>query len=377
MEEGELSDEQDITATEPDQTPSAEQIYRETMRGIRSYMGWSNIPDVDSSNTASDDNPFSGPKAPVPGKVSVTMPTEDWLCKKLSKLNVTLTEGYPTRSTEAGGLMKDQFLRPAKSQSRWYALHSEKKGDSSTVASWSTDASKLNSCFSRITRQSGLTSTPPASRRLSQETLRKWEKSSREATAICNQAASFNRCLFKVQQSMQEQMKTVRLEGKGKGSAKVSLALDELQFLMDFNASITQAAAKTMEHLSEFVFVSMGNVTLGRRDSYLNHIKGGVKPETIAALRTAPLHIPTLFPDSVIKRAEEEIPHFEAKGQSSSRGKVRYHPYEHTEKRSDKRSDSKSDIPAWKNIDKGNYKKSKGKSASYSSRPAKGQQSYK
>ena len=106
-EEGELSDEQDMTVTEPDQISSAEQI--------RSYMGWTEIPDVDTSNTTSDDNPFSGPKVPVPSKVSVTMPTEDWLCKKLSKLNVTLTEGYPTRSSEAGGLMKDQFLRPAKS----------------------------------------------------------------------------------------------------------------------------------------------------------------------------------------------------------------------------------------------------------------------
>ena len=79
---------------------------------------------------------------------------------------------------------------------------------------------------------------------------------------ICNQAASFNRCLFKVQQSMQEQLRTIRLEGKGKGSAKVSRALDELQFLMDFNASITQAAAKTMEHLSDFVFISMGNLAI-------------------------------------------------------------------------------------------------------------------
>ena len=57
-------------------------------------------------------------------------------------------------------------------------------------------------------------------------------------------------------------MKTIRSESKGKGSAKVSPALDELQFLMDFNASITQAAAKTMEHLSDFVFISMGNLTL-------------------------------------------------------------------------------------------------------------------
>ena len=117
-------------------------------------------------------------------------------------------------------------------------------------------------------------------------------------------------------------MKTIRTESKGKGSAKVSSAMEEHQFLMDFNASITQAAAKTMEHLSEFVFISMGNLTIARRDNYLNHIKGGVKPDTVAALRTAPLHIP----DNIIKQAEEEIAHFEANGQSSSRGKGRYHP---------------------------------------------------
>ena len=280
-------------------------------------MGWSNIPDVDSSNTASDDNTFSGPKVPVPGKVSVNMPTEDWLCKKLSKLSLTLVEGYPTRSSEASSLMKDQFLRPAKSQSKWYGLFSDHKVDSSTVSTWSTDASKLNSCYSRIARQSGLTSTPPALRRLSQETLRRWEKSARGATVICNQAASFNRCLFKVHQNMQGQMKTVWTESKGKGSVKVPSAMEQLQFLMDFNASITPAAAKTMEHISEFLFISMGNLTLARRDAYLNHIKGGVKPDTVAALGTAPLHIPTLFPDNIIKQAEEEIAHFEAKGQSS------------------------------------------------------------
>ena len=152
--------------------PSAEQTYRETMRGIRSYMGWTSIPDVDSSNTASDGNPFSGPKVPVPGKISVNMPTEDQLCEKLSTLNLTLVEGYLTRSSEAGGLLKDQFLRLAKSRSKWYGLSSDRKIASAAVSTWSTDASKLNSCFSRITRQSGLTSTPPTSRRLSQETAK-------------------------------------------------------------------------------------------------------------------------------------------------------------------------------------------------------------
>ena len=57
--------------------PSEEQTYRETMKGIRSYMGWSDIPDLGSANTALDDNPFSGPKTVTPGKVLVQMPTED------------------------------------------------------------------------------------------------------------------------------------------------------------------------------------------------------------------------------------------------------------------------------------------------------------
>ena len=267
----------------------------------------------------------------------------------------------------------DQFLRTAKSQSKW---SSDRKADPAAVSDWSTESSKLNNCYSRIARQSGLTSTPPASRRISQEALRRWEKSAREATGICNQAASFNRCLFRRQQDMQSQLKTLRVDSKGKGSSKASGAMDKLQYLMDFNSSITQAAAKTMEHLSEFVFISMGNLTLARCDAYLTHVKSGIKPDTVAALRTAPLHIPTLFPDTVIKRAEEEISHYETKGHSS-RGKARFHPYDRSDRRSDKYPDKKGDKPAWKNIGKGRYRKPRGKTPSYSSRPAKGQQSYK
>ena len=102
---------------------------------------------------------------------------------------------------------------------------------------------------------------------------------------------------------MQTQLKAIQTEGKGKNASKVASATDELQYLMDFNASITQALAKTMEHLTHTVFVSMGNSTLARRDSYLTHVKAGIKPDTLAALRTAPLQLATLFPDSVLKLA--------------------------------------------------------------------------
>ena len=82
-----------------------------------------------------------------------------------------------------------------------------------------------------------------------------------------------------------------------------------------------------MEHLMDFVFITMGNLTLARCDAYLNHLKNGIKPDTLAALRTAPLQIATVFPDTVIKRVEEEIAHYDSKGQSSSyaHGKGQYH----------------------------------------------------
>ena len=78
--------------------------------------------------------------------------------------------------------MMDQFLRHAKSQSKLYGLYSNHKADPSTQSSWNTDACKLNSCYSRVARQSGLTSTQPTSRHISQETLRRSENSAREAT---------------------------------------------------------------------------------------------------------------------------------------------------------------------------------------------------
>ena len=88
-------------------------------------------------------------------------------------------------------------------------------------------------------------------------------------------------------------------------------ATEELQYLMNFNASITQCMAKAMGHLSEFAFASMANVTLVRQDSYLAHVKCGLKQDTLAALCRALLDLPTLFP--VLKKAEEDISKFEDK----------------------------------------------------------------
>ena len=195
VEEGELSDQDpDVAATDPDQTLSEDQNYRETMRGIRSYMGWTHIADMDTATATSDDNPFAGPKTQLTGKVSVKMPIDKFLCRKMGKLNLTLVEGYPSRSSEAGSLLKDQFVRPGRSQAKWHGFvsdqHKSDTGPTKTVSSWNTDASKVNSTYSRIARAAGIASTPPASRQISQDNLRRWEKSAREASIICNQAAA-------------------------------------------------------------------------------------------------------------------------------------------------------------------------------------------
>ena len=118
VEEGELSDELGATINDSEQSLSEVQSYRETMRGIRSYVGWTHIPDMESAARSSDDNPFAGPKLQTPGKVSVQLPTEEWLCQKLAKLNLTVTDGYPSRGANASRLQRDQFLKPLRSQAK-------------------------------------------------------------------------------------------------------------------------------------------------------------------------------------------------------------------------------------------------------------------
>ena len=171
VEEGKLSDiEQDLSLTDNDQALCEEQNYRETMQGIRSFMGWSHIPDVDSALSSSEDNLFAAPKQQPSGKISVNLPTDDWLCHKMDRLNLTLTQGYPSKSAEAGGLLRDQFVKP-KSQVKWYGLHPSQDRPARSVSFWHSETARLNSTYSRIARSSGLTLPAPASRAISQRKL--------------------------------------------------------------------------------------------------------------------------------------------------------------------------------------------------------------
>ena len=84
--------------------------------------------------------------------MSVKLPVDDWLCRKMEKLNLTVAEGYPSRSTEPPGLLRDQFVKIPRSF-KLYDMHVDKKDcDRSTVFAWSREPAKLNNDFSRVAR---------------------------------------------------------------------------------------------------------------------------------------------------------------------------------------------------------------------------------
>ena len=206
---------------------SEDQNYRETVRGVRAFIGWSHIPDLEYSPATHADNPWVGHRSQPIGKVSVLLPPENWLCKKLENLNLVLIEGYPSKSSEPGGLHMDQYLRPPKSQNRWYGIHPAEPKDFTRpgkyVTTWPNDAAKLNNAFTRIAKSSATSSQPP-SRPIAQDTLRKWEKPAKETSYICSQSAGFNRCITKIQDSVQEQLKILQTDlGKGNLQPRHSL----------------------------------------------------------------------------------------------------------------------------------------------------------
>ena len=114
-EEGEISDSEAVEQNE-------EMNYRETVRAVRAFLGWSHIPDFEYSATDGDrsDNPWKGKHPRKTRKISVELPADDWLCHKMEKLNTRVAEGYPSRSQESAGLKVDQFVRTPKSQAKWY-----------------------------------------------------------------------------------------------------------------------------------------------------------------------------------------------------------------------------------------------------------------
>ena len=207
--EDQVSDEGEISSDTLDRPEQTEDMnYRETVRSIRSFMGWNHIPTFESDLSEPDksNNPWNGKLPKRPARISVAMPPDDWLCQKLEKLNTVVVEGYPSRAQDSAGLKKDQFVKVPKLQNRWYQMHMIRPEGphrpGKTLFSWHNSKAKVNSQFPCIVKASAYPATGPPSRPISQEYLRRWERCARENSYIVNHAAGFNHCTSELQERM-------------------------------------------------------------------------------------------------------------------------------------------------------------------------------
>ena len=254
-----------------DYTETSEQTedmsYRETVRSIRSFMGWHHNPafETDYSEPDKSNNPWKGKNPRKPTRISVAMPPDDWLCQKLERLNMTVAEGYPSRSQDSAGLKRDQFIKVPKSQEKWYKMHLLKSDGphrpGRSVFNWRNTEAKVNSQFPRITRASAYPSTGPP-RPIAQEALRRWERGAREDSYIINHAAAFSRCSTELQDKMSQNIALLcsRLN-KGKGPKDVSNALNDLRDLMAFHQRVSVAMGTSLQHLADSFFIALIQLT--------------------------------------------------------------------------------------------------------------------
>ena len=314
LSEGEISDPHppDVEITDESFSPPAteEHTYRDTIQGVRSFMGWDHIPNLDSASSA-EDNPFQFSSCKPVGKVSIKLPVDDWLCRRFEDLNTRIVSGYPASSAEPSPLGRDQFLRHT-ATGKWYDVHVPDQEDfpsGRTVRHWPQHQARNNSSLPRVLK-AGTSTRPPLSRPISQENLRRWEKASRVNTYIINQTAALSRCIVRIHESLDSQIASLKSSPLSAEQQKIA---KELDFLVSFEQTVMTSLQRSITDLSGSVFTDLANLVLLRRDSYLDNLKFGVKPDTIATLRASPLHLPTLFAEEAVLKAEKEITEAESR----------------------------------------------------------------
>ena len=310
------------------------------------------------------------------------MPPDDWLCQKLEKLNTTVAEGYPSRAQDSAGLKKDQFVKIPRSQSRWYQMHMLRPAGphrpGKTLFSWSDQEAKVNSQFPRLIKASSYCPSSAPSRPISQDYLRRWERCAREGSYVVNSAAGFNRCSSELHERISSGINFLQSKvNKGKDFTD---ALKDVKDYVAFHQSVSVAMGTALQHLADSLFVNLSNIILLRRDSYLEHVKPGIKPDTLNNLRNAPMFGLGLFPDSVLATDSAGVapgPGPGASQRSSWRGSARYRPYERQDSRQASAQEDQNQQP-WRQFSRNrNRGRGRGRGANPHFSKARGNKSFK
>ena len=111
-------------------------------------MGWHQVSGFECSASTQTDNRFASPRSQATGKMSVKLPSDHRLCRKV------VTEGYSSHRTDTNGLFKNQFVTVNRTQ-RWHDVFLEKKDFSQAKVTFChNEPAKIDSVFTRIARPS-------------------------------------------------------------------------------------------------------------------------------------------------------------------------------------------------------------------------------
>ena len=116
----------------------------------------------------------------------------------------------------------------------------------------------------------------------------------KESTVVCNQAATFNRCVNKIQEEVQDNLRLFLGElSKGKSSQKVNKGLLDLKDLVAFQQNVNFVLGNSMQYLADTIFctgcqhdhtifVQAANMSRLHQDSIP---QAWVKPDTWCSLK--------------------------------------------------------------------------------------------
>ena len=142
-----------------------------------------------------------------------------------------------------------------------------------------------------------------------------------EGSYVVNSAAGFNRCSSELQDRLSTGVGFLQLQiNKGKVPKEVTETLKDIKDYVAFHHGVSVAMGTALQHLADSLFVHLSNLILLRRDSYLEHVKPSIKPDTWNLLRNAPVFGHSLFPDSVLATAEQDINKHESAAVGSGPG---------------------------------------------------------
>ena len=136
-------------------------------------MGWTYVPDVDTSSSSANDNPFAAPRQQPLGRINVKLPTDGHLARGISIKSFRGWWPSERRVCQGQSFTKQVVLFTSKFREVGWLCQL-------VCLTGVSESTKLNSSYSVIARSSSLATPAPASRSINQDILRRWKKSACE-----------------------------------------------------------------------------------------------------------------------------------------------------------------------------------------------------